>query len=190
MKDHWILGRFDRNLADIGRWSIVRTIRYQSVATHSYYVALMMPRLLRQYGIDDPALLLLATEYALSHDMSEVLTGDVPTPAKKRILSGTFDVLEKEFNLSLPEVPKSVELATKCLDLFEAALFLAEEIGMGNGRVVDVLTVIRRKLAKAAKDFEKIAPVTPEGPDLYSQLSSIIVSCMHGKVDPLEPFDP
>lgn len=188
MRDTFILGRFDRNLADVKRWAIVRTIRTQSVAEHSYFVAMMMPRLLREYGFTDPAFMLAATEYALLHDRDEVLSGDIATPIKKRIDADVFSAVSEEFGLKV-EADEVTKAATKVLDLFEAGLFLAEEISMGNGRVCDILTVIKRKLAGACKKFEDLAPVKKEsfGGELCSTLSSIIASVQHGKVDPLEP---
>lgn len=184
MKDTFILGRFDRNLADVRRWAIVRTIRQQSVAEHSYFVALMMPKLLRECGYSDPDFILRAVEYALVHDRDEVLSGDVATPIKKRIKEGVFDAVAEEFGLKA-DADEDIKLATKVLDLFEAALFLAEEIAMGNGRVVDILTVIKRKLEGACKAFEERAPAQSSG--LNKQLGSIISNVQHSKIDPLEP---
>lgn len=188
MNDTFILGRFDRNLADVKRWAIVRTVRSQSVAEHSYFVAMMMPRLLREYGYTDPDFILRATEYALLHDRDEVLSGDIATPVKKRIQSGVFDVVAEEFGLVV-EADEAVKVATKVLDLFEAALFLAEEIAIGNGRVVDILTVIKRKLSGACKAFELMAAsneISYSEP-LSNKLCSIISNVQHSKVDPLEP---
>lgn len=189
MIDTFLLGRFDRNLADIRRWAIVRTIRTQSVAEHSFFVALMMKPLLEHYGYDDPALVRDAMYYALIHDRDEVLSGDIATPAKRRMTPGAFDELNKEFGLDIPEPDPVVKRAAKVLDLTEAAQFLAEEMGLGNHRVTDVLLVIRRKLAKACKEFEDHAPKKHVG-GLYATLSHVITHCAHSRVDPLEPIDP
>jgi len=191
MRDTFILGRFDRNLADIKRWAIVRTIRDQSVAEHSYFVAMMTPRLLREYGYDDPEFILSATEYALMHDRDEVLSGDIATPIKKRIQSDVFGAIAEEFGLKV-EADDAVKAAVKVLDLFEAALFLAEEVAMGNGRVVDILTVIKRKMAGACKAFEEKCPYEVGATDstklgLNSRLSHVISYVQHSKIDPLEP---
>ena len=189
MMNCFLLGRFDRNLADIRRWAIVRTIRTQSVAEHSYYVALMMKPLLEEYGHDDPALVRDAMHYALIHDRDEVLSGDVATPAKRRMAPGAFDALNKEFGLDVPEPDPIIKKAAKVLDLFEAALFVAEEVGMGNSRVQDVLLVIRRKLAGACRDFEDCA-VRLREEKLYETLSYALMHSVHSKIDPLEPLDP
>lgn len=189
MKDSFVIGRFDRNLADVKRWAIVRTIRSQSVAEHSYYVALMMKPLLEHHGYDDPVMIMNAVQYALIHDRDEVLSGDIATPAKRRMTPGAFNALNEEFGLNVPEPDPVIKKAAKVLDLLEAAMFLAEECGMGNHRVSDVLLVIRRKLAKACKEFEEDAPKKQVG-GLYAELSCVITYCAHSKVDPLEPMDP
>ena len=187
----WFLGRFERNLADIRRWSIVRTTRQQSVAEHSYYVALLVPRLLRQYGFEDAETIAKATEYALMHDMSEVLTGDVATPIKKRLPPDIFDAMSTEFGMTPADPGPVIKAAVKVVDLFEASAFLAEEIAIGNGRVFDVQRVINRKLDGACAKFEKMAHEImgkKEGQrGLYSSLSWVLHHLQHGKVDPLEP---
>jgi hypothetical protein len=184
MDDTWLLGRFERNLADIRRWSIVRTTREQSVVEHSFYVALMVPRLLRQYGFEDPQMLLDATQYALRHDMSEVLTGDIATPIKKRLPEGAFTMMEMEFGFPPEEIDPIVQQAVKVIDLFEAAAFLAEEIAIGNSRVVDVQRVIKYKLEKACVAFEK---AVGKSDGLYRVMSTVLYHLQYSMVDPLEP---
>lgn len=184
MNDSWLLGRFERNLADIRRWSIVRTTRSQSVAEHSFYVALMVPRLLRQYGFEDPQMLLDATEYALRHDMGEVLTGDIATPIKKRLPEGAFTMMEMEFGFPPEEIDPIIAQAVKVIDLFEAAAFLAEEVAIGNARVIDVQRVIKYKLEKACVAFEKMAGKTD---GLYRTISVALYHLQYDHVDPLEP---
>lgn len=191
MRDTWLLGRFERNLADIKRWAIVRTTREQSVAEHSYYVALMVPRLLMEYGYNDPPLLMEAVTHALTHDMSEVMTGDIATPIKKRLPDGVFAMMEMEFGFPMGEVNPVIAAATKVIDLFEAAAFLAEEIAIGNGRVVDVQRVIKIKLSAASAKFEAMAkkdnPSLVTDKPLGDQLGDILHAIQYSKIDPLEP---
>ena len=184
MQDTFLIGRFDRNITDIRRWSIVRTIRDQSVAEHSYFVSLMAPRLLRHYGIEDPSVLLAATEYAMTHDMSEVLTGDVATPIKKRLPEGAFVMMELEFGFPPVEVDPYIKQAVKVIDLFEAAMFLAEEIAIGNARVVDVQRVIKNKLEASCVKFEAMVG---QKKDLYRTMTGILHNLQYSKIDPLEP---
>lgn len=187
-RDTFILGRFDRNLADVERWAIVRTIRRQSVAEHSYFVAMMMPRLLREYGFGHrPEMIADAIEYALLHDRDEVLSGDIATPIKKRMDLSPLKEMAQTFGVVAVCPEPLVETATKVLDLFEAAVFLNEEIALGNARVGDVLYVIQRKLAKWCEEFEKhVEYPPPDGRSLYKRLTETLHFVRHGRVDPLE----
>ena len=150
-----IVHKFDRNLADIRRWGIVRTVREQSVAEHSFFVALWVPRLLAAAGYGgDKALLFDAMAYALEHDKDEVVSGDSPTPFKKRLPEGVFQDAVATFGLSPPEPKPLIKAAVKVLDLFEAAMFVAEEMNLGNKRMDRVYGVIQSKLADCADNFE------------------------------------
>lgn len=74
------------NLCHVSRWTIVPMTRHDSVAEHSYRVAAIAefiadrlePHILK---VDRLHLLHLA----LAHDIEEVLSGDIPTPAKIHI---------------------------------------------------------------------------------------------------------
>lgn len=72
-------------LSHVPRWAIVRHSRPQSVADHSYRVAIIARELVRRLnwenrdGLDVNRLVWLA----LIHDLDESLTGDIPTPAKR-----------------------------------------------------------------------------------------------------------
>lgn len=186
-RDTFVLGRFDRNLADIRRWAIVRTVREQSVAEHSFFVAMMMPRLLREYGFTDSVLVAEAIEYALAHDRDEVLSGDIATPIKKRLDAESLKRIADEYGVRAVCSNPVILAATKVLDLFEAALFLNEEMALGNSRVCDVLFVIQRKLEKACLDFESHVPVYPDDKRrVYRRLSEVLHHVRFAKVDPLE----
>jgi 5'-deoxynucleotidase len=68
----------------IRRWSLMRNTEPENVAEHSYYVALLTHALgtiardlfHRRIDVDR------AVTLALFHDVSEVITGDIPTPVK------------------------------------------------------------------------------------------------------------
>lgn len=66
-------------LSTIKRWGIVEMSRSQSVAEHSYNVAIITNALCDLI----PGIYLEASLYwALCHDLTEVVTGDIPTPLK------------------------------------------------------------------------------------------------------------
>lgn len=85
------------NLSHVKRWSIVPTTRTEHVAEHSFRVAVLSDFMAdRLEGVRLDRLWLIRS--ALTHDLDECFTGDIPSPAK-RILQRKDDVLamiEKE----------------------------------------------------------------------------------------------
>lgn len=113
-----------RDLAVVRRWAILPTIRQQSVAEHSFYVALYTQEICNRIGWKCPDYMLL---YALMHDMEEIRTGDIPPPAKKQ--HNIAPTLEFIGNICL--APEQL-LIIKVADLLEAYIFVYNEIKMGN----------------------------------------------------------
>lgn len=182
----YIVSPLDRILSDVQRWGIVRTIRSQTVAEHSFFVALWMPKLLRRHGVTDAETILAAVEHALHHDMGEVTTGDVPAPLKIHLPPGALDHAARELGVGHDDPGPLISAATKALDLFEAALFLCEDIALGNHRVTEILRVIKMKMEVACAAFERLAPKTGDVPSLYVHLSTELYAARHGKADSFE----
>ena len=116
----------------VTRWHIVRTKREQTLAEHSYRVTMIadflaelcLPSLRYKQNQD------MIMEYALYHDITEVVTGDVATPTKRlaefddKGLCPRFDELDNAvFNTPMKEI-------VKLADFIEAILFLHIE-GIG-----------------------------------------------------------
>lgn len=102
-------------LSHVPRWTVVPTIRKQSVAEHTFNVLWITKYLRSQLPsvyFDNDIL-----SSALSHDLDEAVTGDVPAPNKQH-----------KPLASLSEI----ELLVKCADTLEAVMFTHEEILMGN----------------------------------------------------------
>ena len=71
--------------SDVKRWHIVATNRTQSVADHSYRVAVIAGELATEMGwMNVDKLQVMAM--AIAHDQHEALYGDIPTPAKRQPL--------------------------------------------------------------------------------------------------------
>jgi hypothetical protein len=77
------------SLSHVPRWVIVDTTKGQSVAEHSYNVAvftiavwdIIKPYILHELQESDEDFYLAALKLALTHDINESLTGDTPSPA-------------------------------------------------------------------------------------------------------------
>jgi len=71
-------------LRHIKRWSLMRNITPENVAEHSYHVAMLTHALCtianQVYGKSVPTETVVCM--ALFHDVTEVFTGDIPTPVK------------------------------------------------------------------------------------------------------------
>ena len=114
---------------DVNRWTIVSTSRPQTLAEHAFNVAILAREFCRRHFIPDmdiPYAMLVA---ALTHDLDEIYTGDIPTPAKQRMRELGWDVDKLEV---LKQVHLSAEMkqVLKILDLFDAVHFL-HNFGVG-----------------------------------------------------------
>lgn len=116
--------RWSRRLSFVPRWIVMPTIRKQSVAEHSYHMAMTTVWLTNHHNImadiDEnktaaTALFLLAS--ALVHDIDEAREGDVPSPNK----------------IPKPVDPSDqVTVILKVSDILEAIAFIEEEKALGN----------------------------------------------------------
>lgn len=66
---------------DVKRWTIVRTAVPQSLAEHTFNVTMIARALCKEMGVPDGPVI----KYALDHDLDEIRSGDIPTPAKERL---------------------------------------------------------------------------------------------------------
>jgi 5'-deoxynucleotidase YfbR-like HD superfamily hydrolase len=138
---------FDREMRDaahINRWSILRRSRNQSIAEHSYYVAVYCVEIAEYIDWEGDRHLLL--RHALAHDLPEIWSGDLPGPTKRAITDTQrlHDFEYAQMHKILPfhrpycraegEIGRILEVA----DRLEATLFLADEWGMGNKSVGDI----------------------------------------------------
>lgn len=116
-----------RDMSHVRRWAIVPTITSQTLTDHSYYVALYATQICGMLDLPVTTALLV---HCLVHDMDELTTGDIPTPAKQYMNAPTpICDGSREF---LPLVYKRV---VKVADLLDATLFLIDEQGLGNRKV-------------------------------------------------------
>jgi hypothetical protein len=139
-----------RILLDIPRWVIIRTIKQQSLAEHQYFVSLYATYIARQMESITIEQIHYVTIKALTHDFEEMITGDTPSPTKK-ILEFDANVKLRDMcsapnsmaiSISSVETPINVGFLNEiinCADLFEACMFLADEVSLGNTGVKELL---------------------------------------------------
>ncbi len=149
----------------IKRWQLMRSVREENIMEHSQSVAMLAHALVsihnEVYG--GQADVLKTVLYAMYHEISEVMTGDLPTPIKyyNRNIHGAYKELEKsaceKIVGALPkEMQGSIEpyvLAdeesveyklVKAADRLAAYIKCLEELRSGNG-----------EFSKAKKSIEK-----------------------------------
>lgn len=138
----------------ITRWHMVRTQRDQTLAEHLYLVTMYAIELAEQILTDfDSDSKLALMSWCLEHDTPEILTGDIPTPAKRRIQEslGTLDLNPLEdleysiANASYKEAKDKIkdsklEIIAKLADVMDGLVFIHVE------GVTEHSTIIEHKL--------------------------------------------
>ena len=125
---------------DVKRWHSVKVRREQNIAEHQYLVAMlaneMAVRILGCEYSDESYRMLM--DYALRHDMPEIMLGDIPLPIKQSIeeyYPGTnfLESMEESICAQFSAAKKRViDTPLKCIvnlcDLLDAILFIKEEV--------------------------------------------------------------
>lgn len=169
----------------IRRWALMRSLREENDMEHSFQVAYVAHALaiIRNEYFDGGADIGRVLEIAMYHDLSETITGDMPTPVKHinpqlRALYGGLESSAKERLLStLPEELKtsysafiapdtgSVEYKlVKAADKLSAYLKCIEETKSGNSEFRRAMEGKREELLDCGMKevlffMEKIVPV-------------------------------
>lgn len=113
----------------IERFHTCRTTRRQTVGEHSWGVAMVLMH------ICDPSVNLLKA--AMLHDVPELVTGDIPAPAKWacRPLAEALNQFEDDICIGwgiAVELTDDEHNLLKWADMFELCLYAKAEVGMGN----------------------------------------------------------
>ena len=152
----------------VRRWHIVQTSREQTLAEHSFAVAVIAGSLAaamrwRELLHDSGKLKLL--QWSLSHDIIEVRTGDMPTPFKRELEAvGGKGIVEKaEDRVDIETMGAyrkvrgtDVETIVKLADQIEAIFFLQDN-GVG-AHAKQVLDGLRANLSDMVAEAERNHP--------------------------------
>ena len=109
---------------DVIRWNMVPTQRQQSLAEHTFMVAMIAEQIASECSIGAG----MVVHMALYHDLEEVMTGDIPAPTKRKLKEaginfgamGIFNQLGYWREGSLPRDHAIV----KCADYIADIVFL------------------------------------------------------------------
>ena len=116
----------------IKRWHMVETIRNQTVAEHSFNVAMLTVELLK--GIDSAPVHAIMV-HALTHNFDEAITGDIAPQTKARLGVKSPDITVQgwgTFNKSIysDTMPELSYRIVKLADSMEALMFI-RQFGVG-----------------------------------------------------------
>ena len=119
--------------ADVKRFHTVTTITEETVGHHSHSVVMLCLLL----DISASKALMMA---ALFHDLSEHITGDIPSPAKREygIASQVSDLEEnlmREAGIEFPSLNEKDKRTLKLADIASGAIFCAKEVNLGNTKL-------------------------------------------------------
>lgn len=131
----------DFRMSVVKRWSVVETIRKQSLAEHTFNVLIIARKLavkvLGAQGAQD--LSEHITKRALYHDYDESVTGDFPSYMKPHVfVEPALQNVPAYYNddaIDLGDVPDIVRFIVKAADYIDACIFLRMEISLGNRSV-------------------------------------------------------
>lgn len=151
---------FEREILDamfIDRWNIVRTLKKQTIAEHSWVVAMYANDICHYLEVPVQAHLAVL-QYALWHDSKdEIFSGDMPGPNKRGLLLAAGPDAKKRWNMQLADWANKVfsflhnrsgghiangptsglvHAIVKCADWLEAATRMATESQLGNACTV------------------------------------------------------
>jgi len=152
----------------IKRWGLMRNVIEENVMEHSWQVATIahVLGLIHQYQFDgqtDPKTIAVA---ALYHDVSEIITGDMPSPVKyhseaiSRAYKAIEEEAEKEVLNTLPETLQQpfaglllhqnndpqVANFVKAADIISAYLKCRLEVSAGNHEFKDAMQDIEARI--------------------------------------------
>lgn len=149
----------ERMASVVTRWSTTPCIHRQSIAEHSFYVALYTDAITHLLKWDD-RLRYHALHWALVHDMPETVTSDIPGPVKRivtsaKMLKQTEDSIFHDLGeMYFPEPTEIIKRVVKAANLIDEVFYLRTEILMGNKFLDQVSANSWERMAKALASID------------------------------------
>jgi len=193
---------FEREIRDLGflkRWSIVRTIRDQTVAEHTFNVAFYANDIadwLQSQGADiSDTLWLSLLQQVLWHDLDEMFTGDIPGPAKRALRGSNIEGWQEKVRAWMdvvfgigrhsrngnghgPKEQNRITAIIKLADILDAACEMATEEQLGN---MNAVPMTKRNTDWALREVETLGDVfglsIPQRRDLRDKVFQAVHSC-------------
>jgi len=157
-----------RELEHVPRWAIIRCIRQQSVAEHSYFTAMYANKIAEIIGWDKkyPYEIHKLITYALWHDIEECFMSDIPGPIKHGIVNEELydkfadnqckkywgksknDIIDERF----PHDRQIIQIV-KCASTIEELFYLLGESQLGNRTIYDIIKASNKKAITELKDL-------------------------------------
>ena len=152
----------------VKRYHTAHTIRQQTVADHSHGVAMVV---LTLRPLASAALI----KAALTHDLAESVTGDIPAPAKWRCsgLKCNLEEMEREFDAKwevdwvLTDDEKHL---LKWADMAELVVFCLNEYHMGNRAIAGILSTGLRVLREYPSPSHEMETLREQLNDFYGRI--------------------
>lgn len=129
--------------SEVMRWHIVKTRQKQSIAEHSFMVAMIanvfLDDLLGETCDEMDSLRAQLLQYALVHDLDEVITGDIPSPFKQLMTVDVEDLTGDILGERMSNMFGACEMIkdiVKLADVVEAKKFLLMNKCSGHAEIV------------------------------------------------------
>lgn len=120
----------------VTRWHIVRTVRPQSLAEHTFDVVMIARAIAKIGGYDDGEII----KAALLHDLDEIVTGDIPTPTKSRARDNGWNLNELYKGITGRELSSDESLIIKLADKMADLHWLwLHALGPHSNRVYEIM---------------------------------------------------
>lgn len=158
---------FERELRDVShvfRWGTSRAIHRQSVADHSYYVAIYSDQIATQIDWQGDRAALM--RYALWHDVEETVTGDIVGPVKRVIKSSSLSTLATDHLYQrfpdgewLKPDDQDIKKIVALANVVEEIFWLASEMQMGNMTLRAVYINSQSRMREKVKELDVISSV-------------------------------